>query len=152
MLIMMLDDKIVVFGMSCSGKTTFAQQLDSHDYYCFDALFKWHLIETLGLSIAANYKHIREVCKSEKYVLDGWHLSDKKGLELPEEASVYVVYSEYAKIIDQYRIPVCDPDEHLSMYIQWYQDIDYQALNAKYIRNEGEFRETSYDEFLELIY
>ena len=32
------DDKIVLFGMSCVGKTTFAKELVNHSYYCFDDL------------------------------------------------------------------------------------------------------------------
>ena len=59
-----MNDKIVVFGQSCSGKTTFAKTLTDHEYYCFDALFQWHQIEGLGLSIEDNLKHIQTVCIS----------------------------------------------------------------------------------------
>ena len=45
-----LNKRIVCYGMSCVGKTTFAKQMHSK-YHCFDALFQWHLIEAFGLSI-----------------------------------------------------------------------------------------------------
>ena len=142
----MIDDKIVLYGQSCVGKTTFAKQLIEHTYYCFDSLFKWHQIETLGLSIEANFKHIQETCVSEKFVVDGWHLSDKDAKYLPENAIVYVVYAEYDQIIDQYRVEVTDHEQHRDMYEKWY-GIDYQTMNVKYIKNDGNFVETSYEEF-----
>src|SRR4051812_21762650 len=107
------DGRIVVFGQSCVGKTTFAKQLNGHVYHCFDELFHWHLIETFGLSIESNLVHIRNVCQaSDKFVLDGWHLSDKDGLFLPAGAVVYVVYAPYDQIISQYRVPVYEHEEH----------------------------------------
>lgn len=140
------DDKIVLFGMSCVGKTTFAKQLTTHTYYCFDAMFKWHQIEALGLSAEANFKHIQESCDAERFVIDGWHLSDKNGKYLPEGSRAYVVYANYDRIIRQYRIAVDDHEQHRHMYEKWY-GIDYQAMNARYYLNESEFKETNYDEF-----
>lgn len=138
----------MVFGQSCSGKTTFAKQL-SHHYYCFDELFKWHLVEGLGVSIDANFQHIKEVCEEDKFVLDGWHLADKEGKFIPKDSKVYVVYCSYEQILEQYRIHVLNRDEYRLMYKRWYQDVDYLSLNARYIKNEGNFRETSYEEFKE---
>ena len=132
--------------MSCSGKTTFAKQLKDHKYYCFDALFHWHMIETFGLSIENNLKDISNTCQGDKYVLDGWHWSDQS--HLPESSRVNVIYSSYDIIIDQYRVPVDRKDQHLSMYKKWYQGIDYQALGARYYRNDGKnFQETTYEMF-----
>lgn len=146
-----LDDKIVVFGMSCSGKTTFSNQLKSHFYFCFDELFKWHLIETLGLSIQSNLLHIKDLCESKKspYVLDGWHLSDQVGEFLPEGAVVYLVWAPYEKIISQYRIPVVNPNEFRPMYKKWYLDIDYKKLpSVRYFKNDGNFMEISESQFI----
>src|SRR5688572_27802877 len=101
-----IDDRIVVWGMSCVGKTTFSSLLREHRYYCFDALFQWYLVETLGLSCEANLRHIQNSCNAQKYVLDGWHLSDSNGELLPYGACVYVVIASYKKIIEQYRVEV----------------------------------------------
>lgn len=146
-----MNDKIVVFGQSCSGKTTFAKTLTNHKYYCFDALFQWHQIEGLGLSIEDNLKHIQTVCTADQYVLDGWSLGDSQGKWLPFNSVVYVVYCSYEQILAQYRIPVTHIDEFKGMYKRWYQDIDYQSLKAKYIRNQKDFVETSFNEFIAVV-
>lgn len=144
-----LDDRIVLFGQSCAGKTTFAQTLKNHTYYCFDYLFQWHYIETFGLSISENFKYIQDHCVSEKFVLDGWHLSDKKGEYLPNGAAVYVIWAPYEKIISQYRVKVYHPDEHRSMYKKWYIDVDYDLFdNVRYFSNLDRFEEISRDEFI----
>lgn len=145
-----LDDKIVVMGMSCSGKTTFAKQLDHH-YHCFDALFQWHVIETLGLSIAANLKQLSKICTEDKYVLDGWNLADKECRYLPEGAVVYVVYAPYEQIIKQYRIHVSDPEEFRPMFHKWYYEIEYPRLHCRYFANGGTFTETTEKEFISFL-
>lgn len=145
-----IDDRIVVFGQSCSGKTTFAKQLQEHFYYCFDSLFEWHLVEGLGVSIDANFFYVNQKCQGEKYVLDGWHLADKDGLFLPKDTRVYVIYCSYEQIIKQYRVEVKNREEYLLMYKRWYQDVDYLKLNARFIKNDGDFRETKYEEFYEV--
>lgn len=143
-----IDNKIVLFGMSCSGKTTFAKNLKNHNYYCFDYLFKWHLIESFGLPISENLKYIKNLCKNEKFVLDGWHLADKHGFYLPDNASVYVIWAPYEKIISQYRVRVYDPEEHRHMYNKWYCEIKYDKLpSVKYFKNSGVFEEISKDQF-----
>jgi hypothetical protein len=142
-----INDKIVLYGMSCCGKTTFAKQFINHTYYCFDFLFKWELIETLGVSIKANFQHIQKTCQADKFVLDGWHLADKEGKYLPENSVVYVVYATYDQIISQYRVDVLDHDQHRIMYRQWY-NIDYIRLKARYFLNDGKsFEETDYAAF-----
>jgi hypothetical protein len=147
-----LDDKIVIFGQSCSGKTTFAKQLTDHYYYCFDALFPWHLIETFGLSITTSLHYIKAFCEATpKYVLDGWHLADKEGKLLPEGCAVYVVYCSYEQVLKQYRVEVTDPNEYWGMYQKWY-GIDYEKLpGVRYFLNSGEFLETTREEFLTLL-
>jgi adenylate kinase family enzyme len=144
-----IDNKIVVFGMSCSGKTTFSQSLKDHFYYCFDALFQWHLIETLNLSITENFKHIQNVCVADKFVLDGWHLADKKGKYLPKDCVVYVIWAPYKKIISQYRIPVTNSEEYWPMYNKWYCEIDYDNLpSVRYFENTDKFVEITREEFI----
>ena len=145
-------DKIVVFGQSCSGKTTFAKQLTGHHYHCFDALFDWHAFECLGTSVKSNLLYIGENCKEPRYVIDGWHLADKEGKYLPENSRVYVVYCSYEQILDQYRVEVKHRDEYLMMYKRWYLGVNYEKLNARYIKNAREqFVETSTQEFLDEI-
>jgi len=146
-----LDDRIVVFGMSCVGKTTFAKQLMTHHYYCFDALFQWHEIETLGLAMIPTFERISEVCTEFRFVLDGWHLFDKEGRWLPTNAIVYVVYCPYQRVISQYRVPVAFPNEHISMFHKWYYDIAYDKFPTRYFLNEGEFSETSRSDYLTFL-
>lgn len=134
-------------GMSCSGKTTFAKRLTTHQYYCFDACFDWHSIETLGLSMSAALMHVRDQCTSDTYILDGWHISDALGRYMPEGASVYVVYADYDYIINQYRVPVMRHDVHRSMFKKWYYDVDYTKFNSRYFENTGDFIERTPQEF-----
>lgn len=136
----MSHDKIVTFGMSCSGKTTYARTLSEHHYYCFDQLFDWHLIETLGLSIESNLKEIQQACSIERFVLDGWHLADPEGAYLPSESAVHVIFADYDLIIDQYRVPVKQRNDHFRMFQRWYS-IDYTKFpQVTYIENDGEFK------------
>lgn len=146
------SDKIVIFGQSCSGKTTFARTLLNHKYYCFDALFPWHSIETLGLSSSQSLKNVVSECTADRYVLDGWHLSDKQGVLLPADAIVYVLYCDYDKIIAQYRVPVFDKESHRSMFDRWYKQIDYSRFpKVRYFKNDSDFTEISQDKFGEII-
>jgi GTPase SAR1 family protein len=144
-----LDDRIIVFGQSCVGKTTFAKELTGHVYHCFDQLFHWHLIETFGLSIETNLAHIHNTCQIHpKFILDGWHLSDKDGLFFPPGTVAYVVYATYDQIISQYRVPVFEHDEHRAMFDKWYKGVDYEKLpGTRYFRNDGEFIETTREGF-----
>lgn len=140
------DDKIVVMGMSCSGKTAFAKTLD-HTYYCFDALFPWHEIETFGLSIQMCLISISKNCVG-RYVLDGWHLADKSGVFMPPDSTVYVVYRDYYDIIAQYRVPVEYPELHVPMFKQWYYDVDYTRFpRVRYVENTGSFVVRSQEDF-----
>ena len=147
------NDKIVLWGMSCVGKTYFAHRLVEHEYYCFDAMFDWHSIETLGLSISANLKAVRKKCTANKFVLDGWHLSDKQGEYLPEDSVVYVIYADYATIISQYRIDVRHPNEFKHMFKRWYYEVPYHKFpRVRYWENVGRFierSETAYQAFLQ---
>ena len=115
----MHSDKVVIFGMSCVGKTHFAQTLIEHCYYCFDALFDWDAIETMDLSISANLQAVKDACVGDRYVLDGWHLADKEGLYLPIGCTVYVLFADYERVIRQYRVEVRHPDEHRGMFEKW---------------------------------
>ena len=146
-----LDDKIVIFGMSCVGKTTFAKSLPNHYYYCFDALFNWHIIESLGLSIDENLKYIQEHCDKGRWVLDGWHLADSSGRFLPVGAKVYVIYADYSTIISQYRIEVHNKLEHWPMFQKWY-GIDYRQFDGvRFFENNGSFIETDYQAFCKIM-
>ena len=147
-----LDNRIVVWGQSCVGKTHFSQLLKTHEYMCFDHLFRWHDIETLGLSCSANLEYIASLMQEhEKCVLDGWHLSDPIGRLIPDGVAIYVLYAPYAQIIEQYRIPVGRFDEHYTMFQKWYE-IDPAAFSNKlrFFRNTaGPIVESSLDMFRE---
>ena len=119
---------------------------------CFDALFHWHEIETLGLSCSESLKEIAasmEGC----CVLDGWHLSDEFGELAPRDAVFYVVYAPYQQIISQYRVPVERPDEHQGMFLKWYKK-DFGAFRntVRYFLNTSKsFVETSSDDYLAFV-
>lgn len=145
-----LDNKIVLMGMSCVGKTTFAKQLKDHHYYCFDAMFHWRVIETFGLPVDDNLEEISKSCIAGKYVLDGWTLADSIGQFVPKDSRVYVIYAPYDQVIDQYRIPYSSRDEFRKMYSNWY-GLNYKALEARYFRNEGLFVERGFDNFNQCV-
>lgn len=145
------DDKIVIFGMSCVGKTTMARDISGgsggHSHVCFDAHFSWHTIETMGLSTHAGLKHVVGELNSERFVLDGWHLSDQTGEYLPHDVVVYVLFASYDRIISQYRIPVDDHEQHWPMFKKWY-GIDYMIFpRVRYWENTGDFVERSREDF-----
>lgn len=144
------SDKVVIWGMSCAGKTTFAKLMTEHQYYCFDALFDWHAIEALGLSMNANFEYIRSKCESNRYVLDGWHLGDKQGKWLPSDVTLYVVYASYDKIIGQYRVPVEHFDQYRHMFRRWYDEIP-SVVPVRFFLNTGRFVETTPQEFTEFL-
>lgn len=127
------DDKIVMMGMSGIGKTTFAKSIITHQYICFDALFHWHLIETLNLSTLTNLRQIKP--DSLKFVIDGWHLGDSDGKLLPKEACVYMIYAPFNVINEK---------EH--MYKRWYR---LRFKKMRFFRRDLGFKETSFTSFLE---
>ena len=134
--------RVVMFGMSCVGKTTFAKLMKDHTYFCFDAMFNWHLIETLGLSIETNLKHVAELCNSvPNFVLDGWHLADKTGSLFPPGTTAYVVYDDYESIIRRYRVPVPDKMQHMPMFNKWY-DLSL-SVPVRYFKNNKGIVETT---------
>ena len=146
------DNRIVIWGMSCVGKTTFANTMKSHTYYCFDALFQWHLIETFGLSATENFKYIQRTCDANKFVIDGWNLADKKGEFFPNDCTVYILWAPYEKIISQYRVPVLDQLEHKNMYKKWYHEIDISFFpKVKFFLNDDTFQEISKKDYLTFL-
>lgn len=145
-----VDPQIVVMGMSCSGKTTFAKQVISHHHLCFDALFPWHVIETFGLSISEALQEVSKNC-IPPFILDGWHLGDKEGKYFPESTKVYLVYAPYEQIVDRYRVPVFDRSDYTSMFRRWYYEVDYDSLSTRFFRNDGDFVETSTKEFKDFL-
>lgn len=131
--------------MSCVGKTTFAKTIE-HPYICFDALFPWYDIELFGLSTSGSLKLVRDACKGNKFVLDGWHLSDPSGKYLPAGATVYCLFADYDFIVNQYRIPVCEYDEFRMMFHRWYNK-SCEFLDVRYWKNTGTIDEVSKDDF-----
>lgn len=140
-----IDEKIVLFGQSCVGKTTFSTLLKDHKYYCFDALFPWHLIETFNLSISSTLRNIK--CYNDSYVLDGWHTSDLEGDLIPTKSKIYVIYSEYETILKQFPREV-NYKELFHMFEKWYS---FEKLNARYFYNKGDFQETTFVEYKTFI-
>jgi len=143
--------RVVIFGMSCVGKTTLAKLMTDHMYFCFDAMFNWHLVETLGMSIESNLKHVAILCDPvPNFVLDGWHLADKAGSLFPKDTTAYLLYDDYDSIIRRYRVPVLNQLQHMPMYQKWY-DLEL-SKPIRYIRNDGEkFVETTENEFKLLL-
>lgn len=141
------SDRIIVFGMSCVGKTTFAKLLPNR-HICFDSLFPWHQIEAFSLSLSEALAHVNWFCEGD-FVLDGWHLSDPTGLYFPRDVEVYVVYAPYKKIIDQYRVGVNNPNQHRPMFDKWYRGVDYPRLRCpvRYFENTGNFEERSVQDY-----
>lgn len=138
--------RIVIFGMSCVGKTTFAQDIPRR-YLCFDALFPWHSMETLGLPFGAAMERVKSECEClSEFVLDGWHLGDEGCWYFPSGTTAYVLISPYYKIIEQYRVSVDDPNQHLGMFKNWYS-IKYPSP-TRYFVNDGSFVEISEKEFI----
>jgi len=143
----------VLWGQSCVGKTAFSKNLTHHHYYCFDYLFPWYDIETLGLPVIPGLEFISKIDQPEKFIIDGWVLTDKNGKYIPSGSVVYVIYAPYDQIIKQYRVPVEEFEQHLPMFKQWYYDIDYQSFpGIRYFLNDGcEFGEQSEKEFAEFL-
>lgn len=141
------SDRIIIFGQSCVGKTTFAKLLPN-PYICFDALFPWHQIETLDLSLSQAMSHVEWFCTGN-FVLDGWHLSDPTGLYFPKDVTVYVLYAGYEKIIGQYRVEVANPKQHRPMFDKWYRGVDYARMRCpvRYFENTGDFEERSMQDY-----
>lgn len=126
--------KVIVFGISQVGKTTYATSLNV-PYFCFDYLFPWPLVESFAdLSIEEALKHTINVCeKEDNYVLDGWHLSDISGSLLPEDCEIHVLYDHHQNIIDRYSAPIVASDNHREMYKKWYGDIN-DSIRTKFYR------------------
>lgn len=144
--------RIVIWGMSCVGKTTMAGLMKDHTYLCFDAMFNWHLIETLGLSIETNLKHISKICDAvPNFVLDGWHLSDETGSLFPADTVAYVLYDDYDSIIRRYRVSVEDKMQHLPMFLKWY-DLKLEIPVRFFKNNMSEIRETESKEFTQCVF
>lgn len=147
----MHDDRIVIMGMSCVGKTEMARRISKvgHQHICFDAFYPWHDVETLGLSTRTAVRYVVDQCSAERFVLDGWHLSALDRHALPEATVVYVLYAKYDRIIDQYRVVVPDRNQHRPMFKKWYLDFDYSTLlRVRYWENTGEFEERSREDFV----
>jgi hypothetical protein len=150
----MYDEKIIIWGMSCVGKTTFAKRIsksEGHQHICFDAHFPWHAIEALGMAPSSSLKHIVEIFRDcpTRFVVDGWHLSGPSCI--PDDVAVYVLVAQYHRVINQYRVPVDHQDQHLNMYKKWYLDPDFGVFpNVRYWENNGEFLEIDHGRFTSL--
>lgn len=132
--------------MSCSGKTTFAKQLDV-PYICFDALFPWHQIETFGMSITSALGYVAKKC-SDQFVLDGWHTADLKGNYLPS-CTVYVIYTEYNRVLRQYPRQALHHLEYFPMFKKWYS---YASIESRYFYNQGDdFIETNLQDYCNFV-
>lgn len=144
-----MNNKIIVWGMSCVGKTTYAKSLNL-PYFCFDYLFPWSLVETFSdLSIEKALEYVVTECeKSSDYILDGWHLSDIEGKFIPQDCQVHVLYDHHHNIIDRYRVSIVSLDNHREMYRKWYGAIKNES-NFKFFRvsPEKQPEPTTYEHF-----
>lgn len=141
--------RIVVFGMSQVGKTTYAKSLDL-PYACFDYMFPWPLVESFpDLSINEALKNVVTLtCRSDNFVLDGWHLADIQGDLLPRDCEIHVLYDHHQNIIDRYSVPVVSLDNHREMYKKWYGDINDSERTKFYRIHYGKAPElTTFEHF-----
>lgn len=147
------DDRIVIWGMSCVGKTTMAKEIgrDGRHIHCFDALYPWSDIECLGLSAECALDYIGKHCRESRFVLDGWNLSDREGRFLPPACTLYILYAELETILRQYRVQVHETNNHREMFRKWYLD-DHPPCPARYFFNTGQvIRESSRDDFTSFL-
>ncbi len=150
-----LDDKLVLMGMSCVGKTSMAHELKTHQYYSFDAQFKYGL-KVPGISRKKNWQLILDRCTENKFVLDNWSTEDVLGKTIYHkypDACICVVFDRYQDILRRYRVPVTGKDAHYKMYEKMYCEIpfeDYQRVRyfrwdqgnyVEYLEKEFGFRE-----------
>lgn len=140
-----LDKKVVLWGQSCVGKTTFARTMPNK-YLCFDYLYPWHIVESFpDTSIPDVLDHIKQLCEHEEsYVLDGWNLADTEGKYLPDGSTVYVIYDSIDNILQRYRVDVIAKDEHREMWRKWYL-VDFSRFPR--VRYFHHTKETDYEYF-----
>jgi GTPase SAR1 family protein len=152
-----LDDQIVLMGMSCVGKTTFASVLKERGYAVshFDAQYTYNLTGLAGVSRIKNWARIIRGCEG-KFVLDNWTTEDKLGQVLYEakpDACIYVLYDLYPNILDRYRVPVTGEDAHFMMYKKMYSEVPFEDYKrVRFFRVHGQtYDEYTVGEFREFI-
>jgi hypothetical protein len=153
-----LDDKIVLMGMSCVGKTTLGQKLKSEGrtLYHFDPQYNYKLAGMVGFSPRKNLKKIIQNCPADQFVLDNWSTEDKQGALLYEEcpeACICVVFDTYPNILARYRCDVKGEDGFYMMYEKMYCKVPFEEYpRVRFLKVESEdYREFYLEEFREFI-
>ena len=151
--------KIVTRGMSCSGKTTFANMVklsEGYTVYHFDPQFTYELRTLAEVSRSANWKRIIRACGQPPWIMDNWTTEDTHGDVLFSEcpdACVYVIFDTHQNILDRYRVPVVGPDAFYSMYEKMYRKMEFEQYPSVryFMAIKRMFREVTRDEFRSFI-
>lgn len=150
-----LDPQIVLMGMSCVGKTTFAKSLKDHPVHHFDAQYTYNLTGLPGVSRVKNWRRIIRNC-GDRFVLDNWTTEDELGRVLYEskpDACIVVLFDTYPSILDRYRVPVVGEDAHFMMYKKMYTEMPFESYKkVRYFEVDGPiYREHSTEGFRSFI-
>jgi hypothetical protein len=152
-----LPPKIVLMGMSCVGKSTFAQILakdQGYAYHSFDVQYNYKRNTLPGVSKQKQWKTILSYCVEDQWVLDNWSTEDFLGTTLYEaqpHACIVVLYDKYVNILERYRVPVRGEDAHKMMFVKMYIQTpfaDYRSVRFLKVVDDG-YREMTYKEFTE---
>lgn len=153
-----LDPKIVTMGMSCVGKTTWAQSLKSsgYSYHSFDHQYAYNLAGLPEISRVKNWRKIARNCCGDRWVLDNWTTEDHLGKVLFEEhpdCCLCVLFDSRKNILSRYRVPVSGPDAFEMMYDKMYRYMEFERYpKARYIHSDGSsHREVCLKEFREFV-
>lgn len=123
-----LHDKLVLMGMSCVGKSTFAAQLKDHKHHSFDARYRYNLDGLPGISKRKQWERIARGCTEPRWVLDNWSTEDLFGetlFSVHPDACVVVLFDSLPNILKRYRVPVTAQDGHLGMWSKMYRETPF---------------------------
>lgn len=126
-----LDDKLVLMGMSCVGKTTLASSLVREGYvlHSFDYRYKYHLSGLPGVGKRRQWEKIIGDCVEPRFVLDNWTTEDRLGgilFDKCPDACLVVLFAGLADILKRYRVPVKGKDAHKTMYDKIYRSTPFE--------------------------
>lgn len=151
-------EQIVTMGMSCVGKTTFANLLRSegYHYHSFDSQYTYLLTALPEVSRKGNWKQIVDKCCESPWILDNWTTEDYLGRNLYQwkpNACIYLLYDSHKGILDRYRIKVEGPDAYYMMYEKMYKIIEFEKYQSVrfFHSSGGDYRETSIEDFRNFV-
>ncbi len=144
--------QIALIGMSCVGKTTFAQKMPLK-LISFDSFYRYDLAVLPNFNHIKNLELILDQCEDD-FVIDNWLYYDcgKTFYTKFPEGCIYLLYSSYNDILARYRNIIHGPDAFLTMYENMYINNDFsQYKNIKYFYVGANNKETSCEEYKKFI-